>query len=325
MSSNSTQNQSNQEIDLGQMMHNIKVLYQGFLSKIFNVILYLKRNILYFILLIIIGIILGYFTEQKKTFRNEIIVNPNFGSVNYLYTKIELLNSRISQRDTIFLRENGIEYTEFISKIEVRPIIDVYKFIERNEQNFDLLKLMAEESSIDKVIQNKITSRNYPNHVIEFTSMKMQLNDKFATSLLNYLNNTEYYKKIQNRYLINHQIKLKENDKIINKIYDLINQFSDKTNSHQNEKLVYYNDNTQLNDIIKTQEQLIQENGRLQLELVTLDKVIKNLSVVQNIELKKSIFTSKKLFFPIIFIILFIVFNALKKFYKSQSAKLEKN
>lgn len=321
MSSNSTQNDNNQEIDLGQMMNKIGGLYQKFLSWIFQIILYLKTNLKLLLVLVVIGVLLGFFLGQKKSYKNEIIVTPNFGSVNYLYTKIDLLNSKIRVRDTAFLKSINIKEAKFITGIKIKPIIDIYGFIEKDDQKFDLIKLMAEESSIDNVIENKITSKNYPNHLIEFISTSKQLNQDFTNSLLSYLNESQYYKKIQDKYVENLNLKQKENDTIISKIYGLVNKFSNQSNPTQNNNLVYYNNNTQLNDLIKTQEALIQENGRIKLELVSIDKIVKDMSITQDVEIPKFLLFSAKVILPILFILVFLMIDGFRKFYKSQINK----
>jgi hypothetical protein len=42
---------------------------------------------------------------------------------------------------------------------------------------------------------------------------------------------------------------------------------------------VYYNENTQLNDVIQTKDKLIKEQGNLRLELVNADKIVKRTAV----------------------------------------------
>ena len=60
---------------------------------------------------------------------------------------------------TEWLKKLGIKNTKKFGKIEIKPIVDVYKFIENNQENFDLIKLLTEDGNIDKVVENKLTSK----------------------------------------------------------------------------------------------------------------------------------------------------------------------
>jgi hypothetical protein len=64
--------------------------------------------------------------------------------------------------------------------------------------------------------------------------------------------------------------------------------FSSSVNrNQQSDKLVYYNENTQLNDVIKTKEALIYR-GVLRVDLIGMDKIIKENSATLNVEHKLS-------------------------------------
>ena len=72
-----------------------------------------------------------------------------------------LLDSKIKTRDTLFLKSIGVKNPENLTKIEIEPIVDIYSLVNYNEknaavttntQNFELLKLLAEEGDINKVI-----------------------------------------------------------------------------------------------------------------------------------------------------------------------------
>lgn len=57
---------------------------------------------------------------------SNIIVTPNFNSVDLLNEKIILLNSKIQQNDTIFLNKIGINKTSMITKISVKNRLQIF-------------------------------------------------------------------------------------------------------------------------------------------------------------------------------------------------------
>lgn len=322
MSSNSPQNIDNQEIDLDQLGQKINGLYEGFLSRIFRFILFLKRNIIIILLLFVSGIAIGFLLDKKvRTYNHQIIIMPNFGSTDYVYAQINLLQSKINENDTLFLKDIGIKEPKKLSKIKIEPIIDVYRFVDNKTENFDLLKLMAEDGNIDKIIENKVTSKNYPYHTLSFSTSKITSNDKTVEPILSFLNDSDYFKEIQKEYMNNIQLKMKENDSIISQINGVLNQFKNKMSSNQGDKLVYFNENTQLNEIIKTKDILVREQGSLRIDLVNLTKIVRDISVITNEKDTKGTNGKLKLVLPFLFVFLFLVAQGWIRFYKTQSLK----
>lgn len=93
-----------------------------------------------------------------------------------------------------------------------------------------------------------------------------------------------------------------------------MNNFSNaqSTGYQKSDKLVYYNENTQLNDIIKTKDGLLRENANLKLELIIADKIVKENSVVINILKKEAIEGKLKFILPILFILIYLLTYHLK-------------
>lgn len=316
MSSNSS---DNQEIDLSQVSKNIGKTYDNFLNWIFRGIQFVKRNFILLAILFVIGAALGfYFDKKTNTYDHQIIVNPNFGSTDYVYSKIDLLQSKIKENDTVFLKQIGIQDAKKISKIKIEPIVDVYKFIGNKTENFDLIKLLAEDGNIDKIVENRITSKNYPYHTISFTTSKLSTKEKTINPILNYLNDSDFFVAIQKEYVNNVLQKMKANDSTISQIDALMNQFKNRIGGSQSDKLVYFNENTQLNDVIKTKDNLVREQGLLRIDLVSIDKVVKENSFILNSKNSEGINGKMKFIFPLLLILLVMIFTRFKRFYQKQ-------
>lgn len=296
------------EIDLGMISKKIGSFFEQLAVSLFNILFFIRRNILVFIVLALVGGGLGYYLDTKiKLYNHRIIVSPNYSSTDYLYAKVELLNSRILEGDTVFLKNIiGIKKPKSVTNIEIQPITDVYKFIENNTQNFELLRLFAEDGDLKKIVQENMTSKNYPFHQIMLTTKGATSREETVEPILTFLNDSDYFKKIQKEYLQNITVKMVENDSLIGQINGFLNGVSKSINgSQKSDKLVYYNENTQLNDVIKTKDELINEQGKLRIDLVTLDKIVKDNSVVLNILNKEGINGKMKLVLPLLFFFLF--------------------
>lgn len=324
MSTKVPQNNSDQEIDIFDLSKTIGNFFDRINALLFRSIQFFIRNWIIILVLIVLGFGLGWFLDSnKKTFQNEVIVTPNFGSVDYLYSKIDLIESKIVSGDTVFLKKVvGISNPKAIKKIEIKPIADVYKFIEDKEQNFELIKLMAEVGEVKKVLEDNITSKNYTFHTISFVSNK-EVNDKeIVAPLIQYLNSSQYFSALQKIGYKNLEQQIVKNDTIIAQIDDVLNGFSNTVkNGPKNDKLVYYNENTQLNDLIKTKQTLIVDQGRNRLKLVNYDKAIKEINTTLNINIVKLTNGNFKILLPLIFIFFFVFMYLFKKFYNSQLLK----
>lgn len=324
MSSNPQANPDNQEIDLSQVSKRIGKAFEDFATWIFRGFLFVKRNIIIFAILFIVGAGLGYYLDKStKVYDHQIIVSPNFGSVDYLYSKIDLLKAKISEHDTAFLKKVGIIDTKKLANIEIKPITDVYKFIDNKPQNFDLIKLMAEDGDINKIVVDEVTSRNYPFHIISYKTTSLTDESKTLNPIMSFLNDSDYFKTVQKVYIQNLKTKFSSNDSTITQIDGILNEFSVNNSNagSKSDKLVYYNENTQLNDVIKTKEELIRDNGNIQLDLLNTDKIIKNRSSVLNIKNTESVNGKMKFILPFIFIGFFIIFGLVRSFYRYQMKK----
>lgn len=323
MSTKVPQNNADQEIDLTFISKKISGLMQRINASVFRGIQFFVRNWIVVLILVVAGFALGIFLDSKqKKYEHKIIVSANFGSTDYLSSKIDLINSKINEEDTVFIKENvGIQQPKNLKTIEIKPIADVYNFIRNKPENFELIKLMAEDGDIKKILDDNMTSKNYSNQEILIITSEKTSEEKLIQPLLKYFNSSDYYSKVQKETYNNVVTKMKQNDSIIKQIDAVLSNFSNTSKgSLKNDKLVYYNENTQLNDIIKTKDALLNEQSFHRLELIGFDKTIKDNSISINIENQKPLFLKLKFLLPIIFLMLFILWTFGKRFYQRQSA-----
>jgi hypothetical protein len=320
-------NLEDQEIDLLLISKKINNLFQRFNTFLFRCIHFFVRNRVVILILAVVGIGLGVFLDQKqKSYDHQIIVASNFKSTDYLYSKISLIESKIKEGDTLFLKSVGIYNPQEISRISVEPIVDVYKFINNNGLNLELLKLMAENEDLKTIAKETTTSRNYNFHTI-LVSTKERTNQKRTVQpLLNYLNSDVYFGELQKISNSNIQQKIKSKEGIIVQINGILNGFSSSINNRQNnDKLIYYNENIQLNEIIKTKDSLTKDIGTLKIQLFNSDKIIKDCTTVMNIKNTKSINGKLKFVLPFFLIVGFICISFFISFYRKQSLKAQQN
>lgn len=317
MSTKVPQDNSEQEIDIFQLSKSIGGFFNRISAMIFRSIYFFVHNWIIVLILVILGFGLGWFLDShKKKFENQVIVTPNFGSVDYLYSKIDLIDSKIRENDTIFLKSVvGIHNPKELKGIEIKAIADVYNFINNKPENFELIKLMAEDGEIKKVLEENLTSKNFTYQTIFLFTNKKTSQENIIEPLLKYLNESTYFRKVQKEVYQNIQYKMKQNDTIIKQIDRVLDNFSKTASSStKSDKLIYYNENTQLNEIIKTKNELIIEQGNHKLELISFDKTIKENSITTNLEIKTPIYFRFKILIPLLLLLFYILWSFGKEY-----------
>ncbi|UPT72032.1 MAG: hypothetical protein M0D53_07060 [Flavobacterium sp. JAD_PAG50586_2] len=327
------QNIDNEEIDLSQISKKINNFFEGISNSIFRGILFVQKRLIIFIALFIIGAVLGYYLDRSgRSYKSEVIVCPNFGSVDYLYAKVGLLESKLNEQDTVFFKSIGVKNPKSIAGIEIKPIIDIYNFVgsntanvsnAQNTQNFELIKLLSEDGDINKVITDKITSKNYGRHTLIISTKAKISNKEMVDPLLSFLNQNEYFQKLHKAHISNIKEKVKHDEAVIEEVDGFLDQILKAMNdSQKSDKLVYYNENTEVSQMLQTKNGLNNELGALKVELITSQDVITKTSSVLNVINKSGLNNKMKIILPFFLIFVYLGVYLFRSFYKRQATKL---
>lgn len=326
------QNNTNSgEMDLGELSRKAKSFVSSIGDSFFDAILFTKRYFIIVVILLAGGIALGIYKDKSKhIYMQKMFVVPNFGSVDYLYEGIEALNTKARQNDYAFLEQIGVKGPSRISKIEVDPVIDIYGFANINPYaeeespeyiNYQIFKLMSEKGDVNKVMENKITARNYKSHIVTITTIGEVNKDEILEPIVNYFNSNPYYKQLQEQSIKDLDTAIAAKEAGIKQIDDILTGVSQRTNSGS---LVAYNDNTDLSELVKSKNKLVAELAQNRIDKINYDKVVKGGSTMLNVR-DYSITSGKmKYIYPILFILLFVLGVRFVKFYKKQVEKRKK-
>ena len=314
-------NSQDQEIDLGSVAKGIKDFFNGIINSFFDFIFFLKKKILLVISLFVIGVVLGYFLDNKGSYTQDILVIPNFGSNEYLYKKIDFLNSRIIQNDTAFFKSIGVLNSEIIGKIEIKAVNGVFKFVNQgpeNKQNFELIKLMAEEGNIEEILKSDATSRNYYLHNITFKTSEKITQKNVIDPILKYLQENNFYKTQQKIYQKNIENKIKFNDSLIVQIDKLILNLSNNKSGN-----ISFSEESGISELINKKDQLIIETQNLYINKHEFEEIIKTQNISINNLNTKGLNHKMKLFLPVLFIILYLILYNFRVLYKKQMIRIK--
>jgi len=315
----------NQDIDLNAVKQQLKSYFTKANDSFFDVILFIKRYIIAIIVLFIIGVGLGIFLDTSSVvYSQKIFVTPNFGSVDYLYEEVVLMNAKLKEHDTLYLKKMGIKNVKSIAKIEIEPVVDIYDFINdhvpgQDNNKIDLFKIISENGEIDKIVEEKTTSRYYKYHVITITTTKKFNDSQLITPLLDALNSNPYWLQVQKESLKSLKVKMQENIVMLEQANKILADYG--TVYGATSGVTLRTDNTNIADIFNFKNSFIKDQADNRLKEIEYQKVIKNRGTVLNIRETNATSGKMKLILPLLLLMLFTAVIKFSNYYRSQLAK----
>lgn len=288
---------STQQTDLFILMRKVRESVDSAGFHLFKLFKFLLKNIFIVLGLIILGAIAGYFLDRYKgdRYRHEIIVVPNFGSVNYLYEKV-----------------NGFDYEgKPIKFAKVEPITDVYGFIKARYQNLELAKYMSDNSIKYEKYQPNINVENFHRyHLLTIYSNKPDENGDVIDSFLKEFNQEVYY-------LDRQKIEDLTMDKTINEFtqsIENINQILDRLGEEENTKSdMSFNTYSELFQLVNVKKSMIEDLNSLKIQQFEQSKTIYDTSRIVNVIDNKFRYI---VVLPILLFVMFLIVSFLSRVFK---------
>lgn len=314
-------NSQEQEIDLSQIGKSISKGFQKAVNRCFDLLFFIQKKFLIVFVLLIIGTGLGFYLDKEPNYTNDIVVIPNFGSNEYLYDKIDLITLKLKEKDEAFFTKIGIKNIKDFISIEIQPVNGIYDFINAEEykNNFDFIKLLAEDGDIEKILQDETTSKNYYLHSINIKTATAFQKKDLIDPILNYLQQSEYFIKLQKIQLYNLEEKLAANKIIISQIDQIIISL----NQNKFGSGVLISENTGLSDLIQKKDDLIKENQKLSTNRLEFEKLIKDIDISINQMNTSGANNKMKFILPLLLVLFYLFGYWFSKVYKQQKQRIK--
>lgn len=299
-----TQQNSSEEIDLGYLFKKSNDFLKSVIRSLFLILLFFKKYFIIIIVLLILGFAYGYYKDSIaiKTYNNELIVIPNFESVDYLYDKVEVINKKVAMGDTLFLQKVLDTNFRKLNSIKLEPIVDIYNFVSKSYRNYDVLRLIAEKQDFSDYIEDLSTSKYYKYHRMDVSINGNESSEDIINDLFIYLNENEHFKKYQEVYVENNKFKIKEYYNMISQIDSLLMANSRLNNTASNVSITTTSD---LFSLIDKKRQILEDIVKLKTEEVDFKEPIKKVTADYNLESKRFLNFSNKVKYPIYLVLLF--------------------
>lgn len=292
---NTNNHNNSQEIDLAKLYNNIT---SSIALKIYNLMQFFLKNIIYIIILFVIGAGIGFYLDKQKNklYEHQVILALNFDSSAFLYNKIENLNTE--------------EFPE-IASAKIEPIIDVVSFIHSKWDNIKIAEYLSENNiSIHKYKKGEQTEKIYRYHLVTLKSKKEDINGSVINSFLDKLNQEPYF---MNRKIIENQniaMKIAEYEKSINDLNKIFEKLGTELASSGNG--IKIETQTQANDLLNNKQNIVEKLSELKIIQSEQSKVFYDLTRITNIQSNSILFT---VLVPILLLFLLFFFNGLRFIY----------
>lgn len=294
-------NSSSEEIDLGYLFKKSNDFFKSLIRSFFLAIAFFRRNIIVVIILLILGFAYGYYKDYNKVeiFSNELIVIPNFGSVDYLYDKVEVLNLKLKADDKIYLQKVlGQDYSD-LRKIEIEPIADIYNFVSQSRENIDIFRIIADKKDFSEYLTDISTSKYFKYHRMKVSTVG-DASERIVTEIIQFFNENEHYKIYQE---VNKELKNFE----VQEYYGMLSQIDSllkwNSESRGNASAVEIVNSTDQHYLLERKQKILRDLSLLKMEQSDYSQTIKLVNADYNIKTSRFLSISNKVLYPILFVI----------------------
>ncbi|MBT0607151.1 hypothetical protein [Aequorivita echinoideorum] len=308
--------QNSEEIDLGYLLKKSGDFFKSLLRAFFKVVDFFVKFYIFIIALIIVGFIYGYYKDSNavKSYNNELIVIPNFESVDYLYDKVEAINTKISMGDSIYLKR--ILDTNFrkLGSIKIEPIVDIYNFVSKSRENIDIFRIIAEKQDFAEYVDDMSNSRYYKYHKLSVSTVGKTSSETIINKLLFYINENEHLKNYKKIYQETKDFEIQEHYEMINQIDSIFKNDDSKINSASSIEVVTNNDQ---HFLIEKKEEILEKIVNLKVEQLDYTEPVKLVNADYNLKKERFLNISNKVKYPFLlvffFSLIFFVIYVFKK------------
>jgi hypothetical protein len=297
---------SSDEIDLGQLFRMIgngfNSLFRGFLK----VFLYLKKNAIILLALVLVGGGIGYGLSKiiSKKLKTEVIVKPQIDSKNYLYDVIDEIQGNLKAKDTAFFKSIGVDDISFEGLEVSISRVKSEGGDEGDSQYLELLQSFENTEAISDIVRAELQNKSSYNHRITFLYKDAVLGENFAEKVMNYINANDYFQGLITIYSTNARSRIDENNQLLKQVDEIISNYAKKMGAENapvgNERIVLDNkESVNITGLFDLKNTLIRDIESKKIELEDRTEVIKVINFGKSRPVQKFLFVKGIVIIPL--------------------------
>ena len=261
------------------------------------------------LVVIIVGFLFGYFqtdSELTKAKEATLLVKINFDAGNYVYDAIDLINLKIkSKENDFFVEDMKLNTDEVIDKVSISPVIDIKDIMNKNIEANEIRALFENLEYEDGFLVTEGFKSDYDYHFIK-VSVSENSSIKTINKIVQYFNNNPLFLELKERNFQRISSIIYDNEQTINQIDKLIEYYTSE-NKVNNSQTYIDNKDINPNEIIKTKISLQNRNEQLKDQNITNKDTVMLINEANVMIEDDSIFSNNMLFYPLLFLLVYLV------------------
>ena len=300
------------ELDLLKIIQIFKNIFKKWLLLFFNALDFIFRNWKTVLGLILLGLVLGYFTQNnnKPLQKATVLLRVNFDAVNYLYSEVELFNEKIKEKDSLFFTKIGFNINSLeVKDMELTPLINLKDIVDKYEQTYRNLDGLLQNLDFEdnEINVSETFTTEYKYHNLEF-SLLSNANEETIAKIINFFNNDELLRKVRNVGIKNMEDRIISNENVISQIDTVIKLYSkNESLSSPSDQTFVVDKNFNIHGILNKKTELLLDNEKIREELVVSDNIIVMMNEPRLLNEKPGILGNKFIFYPFVFVLGFLL------------------
>ena len=303
----------NDELDIIVLIEKIKLALLSILLQIFRSTKTFLMGWKQLLLIVLAGVLLGYFqtdNDQPNAKEATLLVKINFDAGNYVYDAVDLINLKILSEDTeFFTQEFKLNADEQLDEVSISPVIDI-KDIMAKEINANEIRALFENLEYEDGFS--VTEGFKSDYDYHFINVVVSGNSTISTvnKIVDYFNNNPLFTELKERNIQRISSIISDNEQTIKQIDKLLDYY---TSENKTKTTQLYIDNKDLrpNELIKTKVSLQNENQELKKENLTTKETVMAINEANILIENTSLFSNKMVYYPLLFLFIYIVFSVL--------------
>jgi hypothetical protein len=314
--------QSNsEELDLNMILNKVREVYHSTLISLYKIFTFFLKSWIVIVVLIILGATLGYFKTNDTLARETTLyirVNGNAGGI--IYDALNQLQFKIQEKDSVLLEKKGFfkNSVYYIHSLEIEPVVNILEVIDATESNNRNLETVMDQAQYeDELLTSEVFIPQYKYHKITMISDHWS-SQKTVDAFLLYLNDNALLKKQNNILKESLRYRIDRNFESITYMDSIFATYgrpiSELTQGNASELSMVDINVTNIHMLFEQKALLMEQNEKLQVQLINQDETV---SLVNKplLAIKKSILDIKVITYPILLIVLFMLFSIVKYYF----------
>lgn len=313
------------EIDLGYLFGKISGFFRSLVKLLYAVFSFFIKYSIVIVVLIVVGVGIGYYLDRTKTevYNNELILVPNFESTQYLYDKVEALNSKLRDGDIEFLEKTfGQNYSD-LRGLEAEPIVDVFTYASESRETVDLFKILTDKQDIPEYVNDPQNFQYYKFQHVTIKIKGKEHSKEIVDKVISYFNDNDHFKQYQK--VSPTEFTIANFEKTISQIDTILKAAATNEKTKGTSPSILVNDNSQLNDLISSKERLTLKLADLYIKKIDEQEIVKVAAINYNVTDFSGIYISNKLKYPLLLVLLFSGFFFLRFLFTKMKQIAEKD